>query len=264
MREGVPSIALHVGYLVAPPLDAGKLISYWFLNLGFSLFLMPLGFVFADRSAKKFFLVAFSFFIIGNLFQFSPEIAANHKFFNLFIIFGNMFSAWAVYLIWTKKLWGKIVAPALVFFLIFSGMIDFFPIKNDPSYFIDDASKNPDIAWIKNNTSADAVFLNSSYIYHPASLAGRKIFLGWPYFSWSAGYNTEQRDGVLREMLNPSDGQRLCFLLHQNKIQYLAIETGTKDPTFVINYSFFNENFLSVYKNKTNDFTIYSVASGCQ
>lgn len=261
-EKGIPLFSLRLGYLVHPPLTVPKFISYWFFNLGLSLILIPLGVILAPRLAKKVFLAFFPLFLIGNLFQFSPEIAANHKFFNLFLIIGNMFSAWAICLLWKKHLLGKIIVPILIFFLTFSGIIDFFPVKNDFMYTVNDASKNPDVLWIKQNTPLNSVFLNSSYLYHPASLAGRKIFLGWPYFAWSTGYNTDKRDKLLREIYRGESLPTSCFLLSENNIDYVAIQEQVKSD-FPINFSFFEENFISLYKNSETGFSIFSVTQSC-
>lgn len=263
-KGGVPTVFFRPGYLIVYPLTASKFISYWFQNLGLSLILIPFGFFLANKLAKKLFLAILPLFIIGNLFQFSPEIAANHKFFNLFLIVSNMFTAWVIYLIWEKKIFGKIVAPVLVFFLILSGIIDFFPIKNDTMYEISDAPKNPDILWIKENTPPDAVFLNSSFLYHPASLAGRKIFLGWPYFSWSSGYNTHKRDSERIAILEASHANKAitCNSLKKANIQFVFL--GRNNPeTLTPNYSFWENNFVETYYNPETDSVIYNVGRSC-
>ena len=83
-----------------------------------------------------------------------------------------------------------------------SGIIDFFPIYNDNRISLVDYPVSKDIRWIMDNTPANSVFLNSQYLYDPVSLAGRKIFLGWPYFPWSAGYDTQTRDDLRKKLLN--------------------------------------------------------------
>ena len=254
---------LNPGYLIAGHLTLVNFINYWFLNLGFSLFLIPLGFFKANSLAKKVFLAFLPLFLIGNLFQFSPEIAANHKFFNLFLIVGNIFVAYFIYLVWQKKIWGKIMALILILFLTLSGIIDFFPIKNDSLFTINDAPKNPDIEWIKENTPPNSVFLNSSYLYNPASLAGRKIFLGWPYFAWSAGYNTQQRESLRRDIwaATQNDKKYICQLLKENHLSFVTLEKNMEDLT--PNLAFWQNNFLKVYNNPQNSFIIYDVQKSC-
>jgi len=175
-----------------------------------------------------------------------------------------MFVAWAVFIIWQKKILGKILALILIFFLTLSGVIDFFPIRNDFLYAIDDAPKNPDILWIKENTPTNSIFLNSSYLYHPASLAGRKIFLGWPYFAWSAGYDTEQRNKIIRNIYKNNDKKEICRLLTDNKIDYFTIEDTKGDKNLpIINLEFFQSNFQPVYKSYQNEFQIYELKLNC-
>lgn len=257
-KEGIPSISFHPGYLVSYPLTFKKFLFYWWQNLGLSIILIPLGVLLANRLAKKIFLPFFSLFLLGNLFQFSPEIAANHKFFNLFIIVGNMFSAWFIFLVWRKKFLGRVISLLLIFFMIFSGIIDFFPIKNDIIYRIDDAPKNSDIAWIKENTPPDAIFLNSSYLYHPASLAGRKIFLGWLYFSWSAGYEVDKRIQLMKKIWLTDNKEELCRLLSENNIYGVFLEKTSSD--FEINHLFWQTLFSSY---KKDNYLIYLTRQIC-
>lgn len=252
------------GYLITNNLTFFSFFNYWFFNLGLTFFIIPLGFIKSSSLAKKVFLSFLPLFIIGNLFQFSPEIAANHKFFNLFLIVGNIFAAYAIWLIWQKRICGKIIAIIFIFFLSLSGIIDFFAIKNDSLLSIIDAPKNPDITWIKENTPPDSLFLNSSYLYHPASLAGRKIFLGWPYFSWSAGYDTNQRGLIIKNIYENKNVQTTCQLLVNNQIDYFTLEDtkGDKDlPEIDIN--FFKANFKPAYSNSKSDFQIYEVNYNC-
>lgn len=297
------AISFYPGYLVY---GQGLLafLRHWLMNLGLNIFLIPLGFVLAPKQAKKVFLAFFSLFIIGNLFKFSPEISANHKFFNLFIIVGNMFSAYALYRIWTmdNRKWkigvddrkskidnlssnvnllslssmvyhllSKIIVIVLIFFLTFSGLIDLIVIKNDFQYQIIDAPKNPDILWIKNNTSPKSIFLNTSYFYHPASLAGRKIFYGWPYYAWSAGYNSDVRKEIIKQIFSAQTTKDLCRMLKTNKIDYVALEKEISieeiSEAFLriknLNQDFWKKNFVAAYTNKVSGFKIYQTEAIC-
>ena len=264
LGSSASGIAFRPGYLIPPPLTTAKFANYWFLNLGLSTMFIPLGFFLANQTAKKLFLSILPLFAIANLFQFSPEIAANSKFINLFLIIGNILSAWAIDRIFTKKIWGKFLAIPLIFLMIFSGIIDFFPIKNDRLGGIADAPKNPDVAWIKNHTPPDAVFLNSSYIFNPASLAGRKIFLGWPYFPWSMGYNLAKREKAFRSIYESQNKKDICRMLKENKLDYFTIENiGSSRDLPSINYIFFQRNFTPSYSSSSTDIQIFEVNKNC-
>ncbi|MEK7160276.1 MAG: hypothetical protein AAB702_02240 [Patescibacteria group bacterium] len=253
-------IFLYFGYLVSRGSNFFEFINYWFQNLGLHFFLIPLGFFIASKNNKKILISFFSLFLIGNLFQFSPEIAANHKFFNYFIIIGSMFSAYALYFLWKKIVFRPLVL-ILFFLLIFSGIIDFFPIKNDTKIALSDYPVNKDIVWIMQNTKPNSVFLNTQYLYDNASLAGRKIFLGWPYFAWSQGYDTNSRDELRKTMLNTKDLNYFCKNVRQNNLSYAEL-SPTEDIT--VNKDFFEKKFISVYKNSQTDVSIYSLSVGCK
>lgn len=255
---------LQIGYLISNQLSIFSFLQYWFMNLGLSVILIPIGFLFADKLQKKIFLAFLSLFAIANLFQFSIEMAGNHKFFNAFLIIGNMYSAFLL-----VKLWGKFkllrpIAIITIFFLIFSGIIDFFSIKQDSFMTVSDYPKNTDIQWIIKNTPRNSIFLNTSYLYDQASIAGRKIFLGWPYFSWSLGYDTNLRSSLMKQMLGSQDKKTLCIMLKYNKINYIEINgNNLNDPNLPKVSPMLQFNLVPIYNNFQTNYKIYSVLEIC-
>lgn len=248
----------ELAYLSSHPLTIFSFIKYWFSNLGLSLFLIPIGFLLAPKNARKVFVAFLPLFLIGNLVQFSIEMAGNHKFFNVFLSVANMFTAYTVYKIWKQRFTGKVIAILIIFFLTLSGVIDFFAIKNDTLYQISDYPKNPDIVWIMKNISKNAVFLNSSYLYNPASLAGRKIYFGWPYFAWSLGYDTNSRFANVNKLFSDADLPSMCQTLKNEKINFIEVGEGAQD--YNINRPFFEKNFKLIYKGGVS---IYDVTASC-
>jgi hypothetical protein len=239
----VPStfdITLKIGYLVEN-LNIQSFLSYWFHNLGIHLILIPAALIISTKFQRKVFFSFLALFIIGNTIQFSPEIAANH---NFFIIVGSMFSAYFLVYLWNKRKIFKPLVLVLVFFLTFSGIIDFFPIANDSKIALADRS-DPDVQWIIKNTPPDSVFLNTDYFMDKASIAGRKIFLGWPYFAWSQGYNTDERDNLRKDLLNSKDYSQFCKVVGSNNLNF-----GEINESEIADLSFFENNFDTVYSNK--------------
>jgi len=254
----------HPGYLTANELTYFKFIEFWIYNLGISIILIPLGFIFANKNQNKFLLSFIPLFIIGNLIQFSPEIAANHKFFNFFALITNMYCAFAIYLIWKKNNLLKPVAIIFTFFMIFGGIIDFFPLLNDHKIAINDVRSNPNADWILNNTPKDAVFLNTIYLYDPPSLAGRKVFFGWPYFAWSQGYDTYKRGDKLKEILGSNNKFQACNLLKENNLDYVEIKIeNTPNPDLPPISSVWENEFTPTYNNPAEKYTIYKTSDNC-
>jgi len=264
---GPPAISVKLfnpGYLVEDKTFLGY-ITYWFMNLGLTMILAPIGFFLAEKDQKKIVLPFLFLFFLGNLFQFSPEVAANHKFFNLSLIGLNFFTSLLLIKLWNFKILGKLLVFVLTIVLTLTGIIDFFPIVNDFYITLADLPQNSVATFIEKNTPKDAVFLNSSFLYHPASLAGRKVFLGWPYFPWSAGYDTDERGAQLDAMYSSNNKALICKLLIQNGIDYITIQDTKNDKDFPkINLSFFQENFKSIYKDKTNNFQIFDTYNSCR
>lgn len=251
------------GYLVKDLTLVG-FSKYWFFNLGLAGLLAPIGFILADKRQRKIFIPFLFLFIVGNLFQFSPDIPTNHKFFNLFVIGANIFTAYFLIRIWQKMFVGKILAVILIIFLTLSGIIDLFPILNDRYMLVADISNNETANYIASNTPKDSVFLNAVFLFDPASLAGRKIYLGWPYFSWGAGYDTTKRHETMKTILSPKGGiQNLCSLLVKEGINYIEMQKPTTLLDTPVNYSFFENNFPRVYYDPVTNIYIYKTPPSC-
>jgi hypothetical protein len=253
-----------LGYLISHQLNVKTFIEFWVYNLGLSSILIILGLILSNRNQQKIFLAFFFLFIVGNIMQFSPEIAANHKFFNYFIIFGNMFTAFFLVFLWKKVSIIKIFLPVIFIFMILGGVIDFFPIYNDSKLQLEDYKKNMNSSWIESSTPKDAIFLNTILLYNPASLAGRKIYLGWPYFAWSQGYDTDKRAHTLRQILGSENKNEACNLLLEEKIDFIEIkEFNPPDPNVPPVSSLYEKEFIKTYSNPNTNYTIYNVHTNC-
>lgn len=258
------SPVISFGYLTYIDFSLNKFLEFWVYNLGLSTVLIILGVIFSDKNQRKLFAAFFFIFIIGNTVQFSIEMAANHKFFNYFILVGNMFSAFALYTIWKKKNVFKPIVIILFFFMILGGIIDFFPLYNDRKIATSDYKNNPASTWIIENTPKDAVFLNTSYLFDPASLAGRKIYYGWPYFAWSQGYNTSQRDENFKQILGATQKDSACKLLKANNISYIEIKRqDPPDSNIPVISDIFEKEFSKKFELQAENYTIYDVNNSC-
>ncbi|MBP7832452.1 MAG: hypothetical protein KA035_01640 [Candidatus Levybacteria bacterium] len=262
-QEGsVFSLLIKPGYLTPAPVTLSSFLNYWTLNLGLHTLLIPVGFLLAPKKIKKIFIAFFAFFVIGNVFQFSPEMAANHKFFNYFMLIGGMFSGYTIYLLWIRNIILKLLAIVLTLLLIMSGVMDFFPIYNDTKVTLGDYHNNPDIKWIMQNTPPDSVFINTSYFVPIESVAGRKILFGWPYFAWSQGYDTNARGQYIDAVLSARNATEFCKIVKQQKADFLRT-TNPPDTGFPM----INPNLLHtltpVYKNSKSGVTIYDITQNC-
>jgi hypothetical protein len=94
---------------------------------------------------------------------------------------------------------------------------------------------------------------------------GRKIFLGWPYFAWSQGYDTENRSDVMREMLSGNNKSKVCKLLKENQINYVELRIqNPPDPNIGEINTVTYKSFNMIYENKAENYSIYDVSSSCK
>ena len=249
------SLSWFPGYLIHDKLSIINFLSFWFQNLGLHAILIPFGFFLIPKHSRRILFPIIILFAIGNLFKFSMEVAANHKFFNFALILGNMVSAYIII---------RMRVPILVGILILSGLIDFLVIVNDTKGPLPDVGNNQTATWIAANTPKDAIFLNSSFLYHPASLAGRKVFLGWPYFAWSAGYDTNKRMTEMKTMYESKNPKVFCPLFKQHNISYVTVEDTKSDPNLPrIDTNYFKTLARPVFTDTGGDTRIYTTTSLC-
>ena len=157
----------------------------------------------------------------------------------------------------------RIFIIVIVFFLTLSGIIDFFVVYNDHTIPIVDIPRSEIPTWISKNIPKDAIVLNSSYLYHPASIAGRSIFLGWPYFPWSSGYK-ENRMPIMNTMYESKDPSVFCPLLKKYNISFITVEDVSGNPDLpTITPSYFRSIAVPVFSSVNGTYIIYTTQSLC-
>ena len=83
--------------------------------------------------------------------------------------------------------------------------------------------------------------------------------MGWPYFPWSGGYDSDTRLKVMESLLTALDLPTTCKVLKKNKIDYVIINTQFQDiPT---DTRFFEANFVKQWEG--DGYRIYDVQSSC-
>jgi hypothetical protein len=285
------------GYLMVQPITIYSFMYYWWMNLGAHVFCIPIGMSLAPRTAKKIFIVPMVLlFGIGNLYRLSPDIINNHKFFNFFIILGTLFSATVLakitdYIHGIKadstilvpspthadvtvtskitfarslRIWrigAALFGIGLFGILTLSGIIDLPPIGNDHFYTVEDRN-NSDVNAFLSLTHPNDTILNSTFFYHPASLAGRPLFFGYSYFTWSYGYDQTAREQVFLHLWRESDKTTACTMLVSNHIQFIAL-SDYPESYIQPHIGFWNNEFTRIYRNDRSGLSIFDVRKSC-
>ncbi len=256
-RTSMPRL-LHWGYMVEQP-TAANVLKYLGFTFGFKWLLIALALIFASWFQRRLFLAALSLLGVAFCFQFTIEVFANQKFLHIWVIIANLFVAFALWRLWRFSLGGttlpgKFVATVLLLLVIPGGIIDFFPIHNTGWSEVQ-YRNDPLIDWLKKNTSPRDIFLTDRFVNHPILMAGRRVFYGWPYYGWSAGYNASNRDRVYTELFESKDPWKVYHLLKENGISYVAYDNAVRQAQFIRRP---NQELYATYFPKVHEATNYN------
>jgi len=257
----------HWGYTIEHP-TLWNVLAYLGFSFGAKWLLLILALIFASSLQRRFFVATLSLIGIAFLFQLTIEVLANQKFIHLWAILANLFVAFGLWQLWRLRIGGTAVpgrfAASILFLLIIPGaIIDLFPIHN--GYWNAIAIRNdPLIDWLRKETQPRDIFLTDRFVTHPILMAGRRVFYGWPYYAWGAGYDSTQRDRVYRELFENKDPAKVFRMLKDNKIAYVAFDNAVRHGDFIKrpNEQLYGDYFPKVFEDKENQYnslTIYKV-----
>ena len=266
----VLAAAIVVGLPQVLLLRSGNTLTYSFLNPGYTLenatlwlvlkylgwtfgvkwILLGVAIVFSNGFQRRLLLALSSLVVIVFLFQLSMDIFNNHKLLNIWATCVNVYAAFALWQIAKQRIVGIALAIVLMIATVFGGAVDLFPLHNDPMlavpYKTDRLSQ-----WLLTTTQPKDVFLSHQLLTHPTLFTGRKIYLGYTLFAWTAGYNVPDREALYRQMFQESDPERLKRLLRENKIAYVAFDDGVRKNQELpdLNEYIFEQHFPKVFED---------------
>jgi hypothetical protein len=261
-----------------------ELVRYWWMNLGVGLPLLILGLVLAKPRERLVGLAVMSIFVFGNLFQLGRDLGGHgHKIFNLWEILISVFAAYGFVALWDLvkrniKLgdltinrewinWGlRALMPLIFVALVFSGIIDFMTVKNDPRFGVF-SGQEAAIEWIQNETDRDAMFLTVyGDPYTTPGLAGRPLFWGG-FEPWTSdkGHDITGRQQIIQQIYGAATKEDACRLLLENDIAYVQIggseRAGNK---FTVNSQLFESQFVRAYTQDAGPLMYFDVAASCE
>jgi DNA-binding beta-propeller fold protein YncE len=265
-RAVMPKL-IHWGYTIEHP-TAWNVTTYLGFIFGFKWVLIALALVFATGLQRRIFVAVSTLVAVAFCFQFTIEVLANQKFLHIWMIIINLFVAYGLWRLWHLSLGGvtlpgKVTAALLVVGIVPGGFIDFFPIHNtgwsEVTY-----QNDPFIDWLTKETKPRDIFLTDRFVTHPILMAGRRVFYGWPYYSWSAGYDAGNRDRLYKDMFENKDPRKVFRLLKENHISYVAVDNAVRHNEFIKrpNEQIYTTYFPKVFEDKQhryNSLTIYKV-----
>lgn len=152
--------------------------------------------------------------------------------------FLTIFWAWAVCSLWNgrnghsgiQKIMGKILAIVLVISLSVTGIYDFVVIikGNGPGRRVTVNMNSELTQWLEENLEKNDLLLTPEYSMNEVTMSGAMLYCGWPYYAWSAGYDTNYRAAQAVTIYTTSDSGTLKRTVQQEKITYILFEEGSE------------------------------------
>jgi hypothetical protein len=253
----MPDIGVVYKYIIAIILLFIVFVSVFLLNYPVT-----------PRGSRVLLFAFFTPIIVANTLQLTPDIAINHKYIMISVILLNIIIANLLYRMFkSKKVLAVVAGIAIMLLMTITGFVDAITLYNldkdnpDKGVYKHVAFKTDDpvMMWVKNNTQPNDIFLTSTYCIHPILLAGRKIFYGWPYFTWGAGYDTATREIIVKQIYGGSDAAQVKSLVKENGISYIVIEDDNRNSEdYKLNEKLIKDTFKPVYENEESRIEIYS------
>ncbi|MBR6274258.1 MAG: hypothetical protein IKR27_04515 [Lachnospiraceae bacterium] len=200
--------------------------------------------------------ILFSFttpIIFAMCFQLTTDTAVNHKYIMKGCMLLTMFIAAFVYYLYSKKeLFKKFIALVLIVLLTITGVYDLsvFIKRNSPAnsgsmkFSVDD----PVTKWVMENSNARDIWLTDWYSLNNLVFGGAMLYYGWPYYAWSAGYDTDYRSTQVKAMYEAASSDELRELVSENNIRFIVVDNSVRNSeNYRVNENVIAQTFGCVY-----------------
>jgi hypothetical protein len=258
--DSAVSPRLYFGFLAQYKTLLGVL-AYYIELLGIFPLLLIIALFGTPKGFKWLAVALFSPLIMASTMALTTDINANHKFVMIGVMLANIFVAAFLYRLFVAKSADlKTLASVLLALLIVTGLVDFLTLFNMNKNRVTMELHNPLTQWTLNNTASHDVILTSTSVINPIQLAGRKIYYGWPYYAWSAGYDTDRRGEKFKQMYGATDAESLRKLVKQEGIAYILIDQDVRqNKDYTLNEALFRDTFPLAFENTEANQVVYRV-----
>ena len=206
--------------------------------------------------------LAFAFpFIFAFTVQPTVDMPVNHKFIMVSQCFMYIFIAWMMVDAWRKRgLVAKVGIASAFSLMTITGIVDAATFHNVNSHKYGQEKNNPVTLWILKNTPKKSIFLTEVATINPVLYAGRLTYLGWPYYGWSAGYDTTGREADVRKIYGAGTKEDLAKAIKNTPIDYILVNDTVRSATnYVINENAIADSYQVVFETDSNNTKIYKV-----
>ena len=173
-------------------------------------------------------------FLLPTVFAFTmsltPDVTVNHKYIMMSMALLSVIWAELLVRLWRERrtVAARTFAIVLTVILTATGAYDFvIIIRNngkDHEFVVDTESELGH--YIKDNLTWDDLVLSGPDSVSNFTVSGCRMYCGWPYYAWSAGYDTDYRFETAKYIYTIDDEAELLGILREENINYVLYERG--------------------------------------
>ncbi|MBQ7371564.1 MAG: hypothetical protein IJW67_06745 [Blautia sp.] len=107
--------------------------------------------------------------------------------------------------------------------LTLTGIYDFVIIvrNNGSGHRIIVDMEDDAMQWLEEHLDSSDLILTPPYSINEVTLSGVMLYCGWPYYAWSAGYDTDARFYTAKEIYSSDDPEYVSTLVEKEKITWI-------------------------------------------
>lgn len=204
--------------------------------------------------------MAFAFLV-----SLTPDINVNHKYVMISYAFVTVFWGWIVRCVFLavknswKKWAGRAAGAVLCICLSATGIYDYVIIlrDNDSAHRMTVNMESSLTDWLSANLKKNDLLLTPEYTMNEVTMSGAMLYCGWPYYAWSAGYDTGYRAGQAVLMYTTDDPELLKATVKQEKITYILFEEDMEFEQQECREDIIRETYPLVYTSEDGRIRIY-------
>ncbi len=224
-------------------------LSYIFLLTGLIIPVALLG-ASCVKGFKRYLLLVFMIpFVLAFTVQVAPDITINHKWIMMSLMMISGFAAHFITKLFKKKqIFTSVIAVMLLICLTFTGIEELNIQRNEDQKAFTFKLNDPTVKWVSENIAGNKTVLSSSFTLNSIVMGGAMLYYGYPYASWSAGYDTSKRGMDVCNVFEAESPEILDSFAKEYGIDYIVIEPGAREAQeYYLREDVIESTFKEVY-----------------
>ncbi len=257
VEGSVVSPAYYFGFLAENKTMWGVLLFIVELT-GIVLFVAVIGATMVKGTKRYMLLVFLVPFVLAFTLALTGDITVNHKWIMMSLMLVSMFAALVITKLLLEKDWLKrSVAIVLLFVLTATGIYDLTTVMKRNENYLVFSYEDPVTNWIAENATTEDIFLTPYYSLNNVVMGGAMLYYGWPYYAWSAGYDTYYRDMQVKRMYEAASPEELDYLIQENNIRYIIVDHDCRTSSeYDVREDIIEATYETVFEHDSGDWMV--------